>query len=111
MNAPAKITASEVREPPAWHRYIPAARTMCPGEPEAQTRQRAGLMLLRDLAGSALRRASPEACVVLQAVEHLASRHALSGMTTERLTAARLALVRMMTAARDLEKVFADGGR
>lgn len=108
MNAPASIPQqSPARETqPAWAKYLPSVEAFCPGgDPEAK-RHRAGLLLLRDMASSARRHASWESGEALLAIERVAGEHAFSTMTAEELDATRLALIRVYTGARDLDRVF-----
>jgi hypothetical protein len=110
MNAIAPIAATIIREGPAWERYLPSVEAMVPGQSEEQKRHRAGLMLLRDTARARQEHASEEAAAVLGIIVALASAHAVSALTAQELSDTRLALIRMMTAARELEKVFGDHG-
>jgi hypothetical protein len=105
MNAPANISAGY-----AWERYLPTVATFRPGLSEEENRQRAGLLLLRDLARDRMQVASEPAVLVLEVIELVAARAAFSGLAAEQLDIVRLALVRLGTGARELEKVFGEHG-
>lgn len=97
---------------PAWARYIPSVAAFLPGCTEQEARDRAGLMLLRDMASAARVKASWQAEQALVAIENIAREHCLAPMTGEALTATRLALVKLWMGVRRLEEVFGDhGGR
>jgi hypothetical protein len=83
---------------------------MRPESTEEEARQRAGLLLLRDIASDRQRVASEPAGMVFAAVEEIAARTALGSFTAEQLETIRLALVRLGTGARELEKVFGEHG-
>lgn len=106
MNAPARIPAG-----PAWERYIPVVDQLRPGGTDAENRHRAGLLLLRDLAAKRQGTASEAACMVFAVIEEIAHGCALATMSPDQLDVIRLALIRLGTGARELEKVFggADG--
>lgn len=109
MNAPANIPQRD--RGAAWEKYLPAVETLRPGTSAEEARHRAGLMLLRDMAANGKHTASEASAMALHAIEQIASIYALASLSTEQLDATRLALVRIYTGARDLEKVFGDGGR
>lgn len=101
MNAPANIKAG-----PAWAKYLPVIDAFNPSAPEAERRQRAGLMLLRDMASAGQRHSTWEATQALQAIERIAGQHALTEMPVDALERTRLALVRLYTGARALDANF-----
>lgn len=108
MNAPANIPQRD--RAAAWEKYLPAVETLRPGTSAEEARHRAGLMLLRDMAANGQRTASEPSAMALQAVEQIASIYALASLSADQLDATRLALVRLYTGARDLERVFGDNG-
>lgn len=104
MNAPARIKAA-----PAWEKYFPAIDALRPGCSDSERRQRAGLMLLRDMATAGRRTASPEAAMALLTIQNIAGEYCLAEIPVGALDACRRALVRIYTGARDLDHVFTNG--
>ena len=88
---------------PAWVKYLPSVDALHPCASEFERRQRAGLMLLRDLAGKDAARVSADAGLVLDLIEALAARHVFSPMPVATLQTVRLGLVKMFRAARAIE--------
>lgn len=106
MNAHATIPA----EPPAWQSYLPAVDSFMPGCSLHEKRDRARLMLLRDMAVAAQKNASWEAAQALLTVEQLANAHALTRMDAVMLAATRVAVGRLYRTAMFLDEVFSDHG-
>lgn len=92
MNANAAIAA-----------YEPTIDILRPHCGDAEKRLRCGILYLRDRANAARRRACWEACVVLHAIESLATVHAFASMAPEELETLNHALTRMMLVAQALE--------
>ncbi|OYX39018.1 MAG: hypothetical protein B7Y98_06195 [Sphingomonas sp. 32-62-10] len=88
---------------PAWVKYLPSVDALHPCASELERRQRAGLMLLRDLAGRDAARVSADAGIVLDVIEALAARHVFSSMPIPALLTLRLGLVKMFRAARAID--------
>jgi hypothetical protein len=103
------MTTSAAQHRAAWELYLPSLEALMPGLGEQERRDRAGLMLIRDFASARRAGASWEAGQALYAIEAVARLHALGPLRGEQLTATRLALVRIFTGHRELERVFGHG--
>lgn len=110
MNAPARIDHPQRSKGTAWERYLPTLAALRPCGDDDEARQRAGLLLMRDIATERQRDASEPAGMVFAVIEEIAARTALGSFSTEQLDTIRLALVRLGTGARELEKVFGGDG-
>lgn len=96
MNAPARIAS-------ARDRYIPIVTHHMPGCAGDELTFRCSILLLRDQAGSSLRRCSEEAAGVLLQVQRLATLHAYAPMAIEELAELRRQLTRLVSCASGLE--------
>ena len=111
MNAPAQIDHPKRATGPAWERYLPSVEALAPGGSDDEKRHRAGIMLLRDLAAVGRRDACAESEAVLALIQRIATTHCISALSEGDLDTARIALIRLYTGARDLEKVFGANGK
>lgn len=107
MNAQTPITRATG---PAWERYLTTVECLRPGGSDEEKRHRAGILLLRDIATERMQAASEPAAMVFHVIEQIAARTSFVGLSEEQLDATRMALIRLGTGARELEKVFGDHG-
>lgn len=93
-------------EAPRWRQYIPTVQAFLPGCEEEELRDRCGLLLMRDQAMATKAGCAEESYYLLEHVERTACAYAFQPMALSRLHALRSALLKVVTAASDLE-VFA----
>lgn len=92
----------------AWEAYLPTVDALKPGLVDDERRQRAGLMLIRDLAARSSGSASWAAQEAYSTIQSVANACAFEAMSINDLDATRRALLRIALAAQALESVFGE---
>ena len=91
-----------------WQPYLATVESAFPCVGEQEARDRAGLMLLRDLATQRAMTASWEAEQLLMGLIQIAQMHSLGALNGQALTDLRLACVRIWMAMDYLDTALAD---
>lgn len=101
MNAPAKINTLPRPLPPSRDReiYKPIVDKFLPGLSDEERELHAAIMLIRDNAFSAMRRAGPDDYDVLDTVHRIAVQHCFQRKPIEDLTELRKLLVQLVSIA------------